>query len=482
MAFIGALFALEHDNRRELAALQVYAGSAVGAVLAGDLVTLFIFWELMAIASMLVIWAGGREAGGPGLRYAVIHFLGGVLLMAGAAGLIVGTGSTVFGPVDGEGLIPAMILVAFVINAAGWPLNAWLADAYPRASVYGTVFLSAFTTKTAIYALVRAFPGEEWLLWIGLATIAYGVIWALVESEIRRLLCYAIVAQSGFMLVGIGMGTDMGVAGAAGHAPISILYSALLFMAAGAVMRATGQSNGADLGGLAGRMPVTCALAILGGLCISAFPGTGAFVSKSLISSGAGYAELETVWYALTAAGVGVFLSAGIRFQWITFGGPGRGQEAADPPRHQIAAMAIAGIAVLLVALSPAAYYGALPRPVDYTPYKAELILAQLQLLLFGGLGYALAFWLLPARHGITLDTDWLYRGAGRWLVRILGNGSVAAYGRLSDRVLRAVERATAGLYRTHGPESALAETRPTGYVALWMTFLLSTLILLSLF
>lgn len=482
MAFAGALFAIEHPDRRELGVLQIYAGSAVGAVLAGDLVTLFVFWEVMAIASTVAIWSGGPQSGPAGLRYAVIHFFGGVLLMGGAAGLIAGSGSTVFGAIPGEGAIAAMILVAFLINAGGWPLNAWVADAYPRASIVGTVFLSAFTTKTAIYALIRGFPGEEWLLWIGMATIVYGVLYALVESEIRRLLAYAIVAQSGFMLVGIGIGTDMGLNGAAGHAFVSILYSALLFMAAGAVMQATGESRAAHLGGLVHSMPRTAWLAVFGGFCIASFPGTGSYVSKSLISSGAGYAGIEWVWYGLTAAGVGVVLSVAIRFPWLTFFGPARpGVSGADPDRRQQAAMGLLAALVLLIALMPGWFYAMLPHPVDYTPYKGELILGQIELLAFGAVGYGLALWLLPARDGITLDTDWLYRDAGRWAVRNGGAGLLGLYDVVANGVEGSVRRALRGLYRAHGPESVLSRTRPTGYVALWMTALLVTLIVIAL-
>ena len=276
-AAAGGLYAARREDAKELAAMQVYAGSAVCAVLAGDLITLFIFWEIMAIASTVVIWSGGEGARGPGLRYAVIHFLGGALLMAGVAGYVQATGQTAFTALPGDGIVAGLVLLAFLVNSGAWPLNAWLPDAYPEASWAGTVYLQSFTTKTAIYALIRGFPGEEWLLWLGLATMLYGIVYALLETEIRRLLCHAIIVQSGFLLVAIGLGTDMTLNGAAGHTFVSILYSALLFMVAGAVMQATGKRHLPELGGLARSMPLTATLAVIGGLCIAAFPGTGAY-------------------------------------------------------------------------------------------------------------------------------------------------------------------------------------------------------------
>ena len=480
-AAAGGLYATRRENARELAAMQVYAGSAVCAVLAGDLVTLFVFWEIMAIASTVIIWAGGPGAKLPGLRYAAIHFLGGALLMAGVAGYVHATGETAFTALPSEGLVAGLVLLAFLINSGAWPLNAWLPDAYPEASWAGTVYLQSFTTKTAIYALIRGFPGEEWLLWLGLATMLFGILYALLETEIRRLLCHAIIVQSGFLLVAIGLGTEMTLNGATGHTFVSILYSALLFMVAGAVMQATGKRHLPELGGLARSMPLTATLAVIGGLCIAAFPGTGAYVSKSLISSGAGYAGAFWIWLALTAAGVGVMLHAGIRFQWAIFAGAHRGDTAQDPPWPMLAAMVTLAAVVVAIAIFWKPFYALMPHAVDYKPYKPDAVLAQLQLLLAAALAYLLARRILPDRRGITLDLDWAWRGAGAVAVQVLGEHLVAAYHRWADGWLTNFDRLIAGLYRTHGPEGALARSRPSGYVALWMSALLCLLLIFTL-
>jgi multicomponent Na+:H+ antiporter subunit D len=200
MAFAGGLFALNQRRTVELAAAMCYAGSAIGVVFAGDLLSLFIFWELMAVASTLVVWSAGSSARGAGLRYAAIHFLGGVILMAGVAGEVAGTGSLAFGRMTLDTLPRWLILIGFLVNAGAPPLSAWLPDAYPESSWSGMVFLSAFTTKAAVYVLLRGFPGTELLIYLGLFMVFYGIVYAILENDMRRILAYSIVNQVGFMV------------------------------------------------------------------------------------------------------------------------------------------------------------------------------------------------------------------------------------------------------------------------------------------
>ncbi len=319
MAFAGALFALNQPRVIELTAAFCYAGSAIGVAFAGDWLTVFVFWELMAIASTLVVWSAGQSAYGAGLRYAAIHLLGGVLLMAGIVGEIASTGSTTFGKLTLDSVPRWLILAGFLLNAGAWPLSAWLPDAYPESSWSGMVFLSAFTTKTAVYVLMRAFPGTELLIYVGLFMVFYGIIYAILENDMRRILAYSIVNQVGFMVVGIGIGTEMALNGAAAHAFTHIIYKALLFMSAGSVLYMTGKRKCTDLGGLFRTMPVTAACGIIGALSISSFPLTSGFVSKSMISEAAGMQHMASVWFLLAAASAGVFLHAGIKFPWFVF-------------------------------------------------------------------------------------------------------------------------------------------------------------------
>ncbi len=341
MAFGGALYALGQTNVVELTAAFFYAGASLGVAFAGDLVTVFVFWELMAVASTLVVWSAGRQAAGAGLRYAAVHLLGGVLLMAGIAGHVAETGSIAFSAMHPDSIAHWLILAGFLVNTAAPPLSAWLPDAYPRASYSGTVFLSAFTTKTAVYVLLVGFPGAEVLIFVGLYMVFYGIFYGILENDIRRILSYSLVNQVGFMVTAIGIGTPLALNGAAAHAFTHIIYKALLLMSAGSVMTMTGRSKGSELGGLFRAMPVTAITGIIGGLSISAVPLTSGFVSKAMIAEGAAEAHMPVVWLLVSAAAVGVFIDIGLKWPWYIFFAKDAGLRPKDPPIAMRAGMTL---------------------------------------------------------------------------------------------------------------------------------------------
>jgi multicomponent Na+:H+ antiporter subunit D len=467
MAFAGGLFALRQPRTGELAAAFVYAGGAIGVCFAGDLITLFVCWELMAVASTLVVWSGGQDARAAGLRYALVHLLGGVLLMAGIAGEVAATGSAVFTQMDVSTTARALMLAGVLVNAGAVPVSAWLPDAYPRASWSGMVFLSAFTTKTAVYVLLRGFPGTELLIWIGLAMVFYGIVYAILENDMRRILAYSIVNQVGFMVTGIGIGTEMALNGAAAHAFTHIIYKALLLMSAGSVLFMTGKQKCTDLGGLFRTMPVTTACGIIGALSISSFPLTSGFVSKSMISDAAASSHLAVVWFLLAAASAGVFLHAGIKFPWFVFFQKDSGLRPADPPANMQAAMLLCAALCLGLGVVPAPLYALLPFDTGYVPYTASHVVFQLQLLLFSGLAFFLLLGWLQRTLTLTLDTDWLWRRLG-WSLASAGV-DLSARARTPLARARRTARAIARLYlrRYHSPAGALGRTWPTGAMAL---------------
>ena len=478
MAFAGALFALNQRRTLELAAAFVYAGSAIGVVFAGDLITLFVFWEAMAVASMLVLWSNGEQARAAGLRYAIMHFLGGVILMAGIAGEAAATGSIAFARMDISTLPRLMILAGFLINAAATPLSAWLPDAYPQSSWSGMVFLSAFTTKTAVFVLIVGFPGTTLLIWIGLAMVFYGIIYAILENDMRRILAYSIVNQVGFMVTGIGIGTEMALNGAAAHAFTHIIYKALLLMSAGSVLYMTGRSKCSDLGGLFRTMPVTTVCGIIGALAISSFPFTSGFVSKSMISQGAADQHLVWVWFLLMAASAGVFLHAGIKFPWFVFFQKDSGLRPADPPWNMRAAMIVAAVLCIGIGLLPQPFYALLPYSTAYVPYTASHVVAQLQLLLFSGLAFFLMLGWLKRTLTITLDADWLWRKPGALIASAVMEAGAQGWYRLSSHA-RGLARLVHGrLLRGHGPSGPLARTWPTGVMAFWTTVMLAAFLI----
>jgi len=479
MAFGGALFALNQERRLELPAAFLYAGSAIGVAFAGDLVTLFVFWELMAIGSTLVIWSAATPASyHASLRYLMIHLFGGMLLFAGVAGHVLETGTTSFGVMQLDGAAQALILAGFLVNAGAWPLSAWLPDAYPEASWSGMVFLSAFTTKTAVYVLLRGFPGTELLVYVGLFMVFYGIVYALLENDMRRILAYSIVNQVGFMVTGVGIGTEMALNGAASHAFTHILYKALLLMSAGSVLLVTGKRKCTDLGGLFRSMPLTAACGIVGALSISSFPLTSGFVSKSMISQAAGDGHLFAVWMLLAAASAGVFLHAGIKFPWFVFFQKDSGLRPPEPPWNMRLAMLFFSALCIGLGVFYEPLYRMLPYPVRFEPYTGFHVVAQLQLLLFSGLAFFVMLGWLRRTLTITLDFDWTYRVFFSRLARATGN----ALGTLIAVAERRALHAWIGLEQQakyfHGPQGALARTWPSGAMALGVMVMLLALLL----
>ncbi len=470
MAAAGGLFALSSARTVELSASMVYAGASIGVIFAGDLITLFVFWELMAVGSTLVLWSAGTvTAYRASMRYLAIHLLGGVVLMAGIAAWVAATGSIEFGrmteALSGGGLKAAgawLILAGFALNAGAPPLSAWLPDAYPEASPSGMVTLSAFTTKTAVYVLIVGFAGTELLIWLGLYMVFYGIVYALLENDMRRILAYSIVNQVGFMVTGIGIGTVMSLNGSAAHAFTHIIYKALLLMSAGAVLHMTGKRKCSDLGGLIQTMPLTATCGIIGALAISSFPLTSGFISKSMISQGALDGHLTFVWFALAAASAGVFLHAGIKFPWFVFFQKDSGLRPPEPPMTMRVAMVIFAALCIILGVVPGMLYEILPAPVDYVPYTGEHVVAQLQLLLFSGLAFFVLLPLMKRTLTISLDWDWFYRYLGPMLARALGSMILSADRSFRNAFLDTLRRGLEGAKLYYGPDGVAARSWTT--------------------
>jgi len=421
--FTTGFFCCKQASSTELSAAYVYAGSATSVVLAGDLISLFVFWELMALASTLLIWSSeNKKSYRAGMRYISIHLLGGVILMCGIAGYAYETHSIVFTHIQLNSLSTWLILCGFLLNAGAPPLTAWLADAYPEASFSGMVFLSAFTTKTAVYVLLRGFPGTDLLVYIGLFMIFYGIIYALLENDMRRILAYSIINQVGFMVCGIGIGTEMALNGTAAHAFTHIIYKALLLMSAGSVLYMTGKRKCTDLGGLIQSMPITAICGIIGALAISSFPLTSGFISKSMITQASSDEYLLWIWLLLQAASAGVFLHAGIKFPWFVFFQKDSGLRPTDPPVNMQISMVFFAVICIAIGIFPNVLYAMLPYSVDYEPYTAPHVITQLQLLLFSGLAFFVMLPLMKRTLTISLDFDWFYRRLAPLLTTLVFN------------------------------------------------------------
>ncbi len=480
MAFTGSLFAFRQAKWYELAAAQAYAAGAVGVAFAGDLITLFLYWELMAIFSTVVVWCGGTPAArAAGIRYAILHLLGGVILKVGIEGVVVHTGSVQIEAMLANSFDSWMILIGILINAAAPPFSAWLADAYPASSPTGSVFLSAFTTKSAVLALILLFPGEPVLIWIGLYMVFYGIVYALLENDARRILAYSVVNQVGFMVCAVGIGTELALNGAAAHAFAHIIYKALLFMSAGVVIYRTGMTRCSDLGGLFRTMPLTTICGIIGALAISSFPLTSGFTTKTLISVAAQQQELALVYFLLAAASAGVFLHAGIKFPWFVFFQKDSGLRPKEAPWNMGAAMVLFAAACIAIGVFPELLWTLLPYPVEYDAYATDKVLFYLQLLLFSGLAFFLLLPLMRRTLTISLDTDWIWR----ILLRRVGESvlmRLRLWGRRGQGLLNAlVDRAGPRLMRQLSSVGALGGTWQIGTTALWIAVLLTAYLLI---
>lgn len=465
---------------------MLYAGSALGAVFAGDFITLFVFWELLALTSVFLIWARDSDKSfETGFRYLIIHVVSGVLLLSGALMLAHETGSVAFEHIGLDGS-PAgwVLLLAFGIKA-GFPLvHNWITEAYPEGTPTGTVFLSAFTTKVAVYALARGFAGTEILIYIGTIMTFFPIFYAVLENDLRRVLGYSMINQIGFMVVGIGIGTGLAVNGAVAHAFADVLFKGLLFMSMGAVMTMTGRTKGTELGGIYKTMPFTAFLCIVGASSISAFPMFSAFVTKSMIMVAAIEEHHYIVWLFLLFASAGVLEHAGIKIPFFSFFAHDSGIRTREPPRNMLVAMSIGAVLCVAIGVFPSQFYTLLPMEMEYHPYDTTHVLVQLQLLCFGALGFItlMKTGVYPdEKRAVHIDAEIVYRKLGPWAVRTVG-GSVAridAYVR--SAVMEFVGSVLDASDRWHGRMGPLARSWPTGSMVLWVAILLAAYLIFYL-
>ena len=413
-AFLGGLYSWHVEDRMQQVATLGYAGSAIGGVFAGDLLTLFLYWEVTAVTSVFLIWARRTEgAYHTGMRYLLIQVLSGVLLLMGLLLFYSDTGSIEFSAMTLGSLATWCIFLGFGIKCAFPLMHNWLQDAYPAATVTGTVILSAFTTKMAVYALARGFPGTEILIYIGAVMTLFPIFFAEIENDLRKVLAYSLNNQLGFMVVGVGVGTPLAINGTAAHAFCHILYKALLFMSVGAVLFRTGTSKASELGGLYKSMPKTAVFCLIGAASISAVPLFSGFVSKSLILSAAGKEGYWLVWGALLIASAGVLSHSGIKIPYTAFFAHDSGKRPAEAPSHMLWAMGITAALCIGIGVFPEALYALLPNDVPYHPYSFGHVLTQMQLLCFALLAFVVLMKTGLHPHemkAVNVDSDWTYR------------------------------------------------------------------------
>ncbi|MEL7060506.1 MAG: Na(+)/H(+) antiporter subunit D [Acidobacteriota bacterium] len=502
-AVLSCLYALHVEDRQQQAAGLIYAGAAIGAVFAGDLATLFVWWEVTAVASLVLIVApepgnadrDPRTAFRVGMRYLLIQVLSGVLLLAGlllrlADGAAAGDDPPLaFGQLFSGDLLQAdlstwLIFLAFGIKAAFPLLHNWLQDAYPKATHTGSVFLSAFTTKMAIYALARGFAGTEALVWIGVVMTAFPIFYAVLENDLRRVLSYSLNNQLGFMCVGIGIGSELALAGAAAHAFAHILYKSLLFQSVGAVLYRVGTAKATELGGLYKSMPWTTGFCIVGSMSISAFPLTSGFVTKSMILSAAAYEHRTVVFLALLFASAGVLDHSGIKIPYFAFFAHDSGLRPREAPWHMLVAMGVTAALCLLIGCLPGTFYGwILPFDVHYEPYTTLHSLTQYQLLFFAILAFVALnkLGIYPhERRSTNIDFDWTYRRLAPAALGPLTRSVSRAWHGAIAAGMRRVRTVIDGAHDLFVPAGVIGRTWTVGQIVLWIMTLTAGYLILE--
>ena len=476
-AFIAILYALHLKDTLQHLAAMLYAGSALGAVFAGDLISFFIFWETLAVSSVFLIWARRTpEAIKAGFRYLIFQISSGVVLLAGLLFLIDGQGSIGFNAIGLDAPGGWLIMIGIGVKCGFPMLHMWLTDAYPEATPTGSVFRCMFTTKVAVYALTRGFPGAEPLIYIGTAMTFFPIFFAVIENDLRRVLSYSMINQLGFMVVGVGLGSSLALNGAVSHAFADVMFKGLLFMAMGAVMTMTGKTKASELGGLYKTMPLTASLCLIGAASISALPLFAGFVSKSMVMQAALDLGHPIIWMFLLFASVGVLEHAGIKIPFFAFYAHDSGMRAKEPPANMLAAMGIAAVLCVYIGSYPWTLYSILPFDAPYNPYDATHVIVQIQMLAFGALA---VFWMMRSGHypteenAINLDADWFYRKLFPSGVRTIERHVRPLVETANRQMDRQAERLLGVLFRLHGPRGTLARTWPTGSMVLWVAILL---------
>ena len=460
MGVIGVIYSIHVKNDGEHFSAFYYVGGSLGVTFAGDFLTLFLFWEMMAFSSVFLIWfRKSKSSLDSGFRYLLWHVAGGLILLAGIMlqHSVSGDLSVQYlpfhgwWPTDFQSLASFLIIIGFIVNAAVPPFGAWLPDAYPAATVTGAVFMSAFTTKTAVYALIRVCAGSEMLIVLGVIMAIYGVVYAVLENDARRLLAYHIISQVGYMVAGVGLGTPMAINGVVAHAFCHILYKSLLFMGTGSVLYVTGTAKLTELGGLYKTMPRTMIYTVIGGLSISAFPLFSGFVSKSMTVTAFGEAHLTWAFMALMLASAGTFLHTGLKIPYFIWFGKDQGLKAKEPPWNMELAMGIGALFCIGLGIFYKPLYALLPHAVHFEPYTAYHTWETLQVLLFTQLGFFLLLKKLWCEDTISLDTDWFPRKGAKafmWITKPLAKIEYKFIGEIYEFIIQKPIMGTAKVFK----------------------------------
>lgn len=411
IALLGGIYAAHTKGKLESFCALGYAGAGISVTLAGDWFTMIVFWEFMAVTSLGLVWCNRTPASTKaGFRYLIMHMLGGNLLLFGILMKIFEGGFVIECLTGQYDLAFWLIFLGIAINAAVVPLHTWLPDAYPESTVTGCIYMSSFTTKVAAFCMLQVFCGERFLIVLGVIMMLYGAIFALMENNLRRVLSYHMISQLGIIVIDIGIGGTLGSNAATVLAFSNIIYKALLFMCAGAIIRATGLNKITQLGGLAKKMPLVCICFFIAALSITGIPPFAGFTAKSLSVAAVqstGSMLLEILLYLGT---IGTALSLLFKMGYFTFFGVKKEYKLKPVPKNMYVAMIAGAGLCILFGVAPNLAYDMLPHPEHYHIYSLHHILEYTQMIPATLLAFVLFLKKMAPHDTITLDLDWFIR------------------------------------------------------------------------
>ncbi|MGX2992928.1 Na+/H+ antiporter subunit D [Streptomyces sp. JNUCC 64] len=286
--------------------------------LAGDLVNLYVGFEIMLVSSFVLLTLGGTAARlRAGATYVLVSLVSSMVFFTAVALTYAATGTVGMGelavrlaalPPGVRTLLEATLLTVFAVKAAVFPLAAWLPDSYPTTPAPVTAVFAGLLTKVGVYCVLRVetllFPGNRLgglLLVAALASLVIGVLGAVAQTDLKRVLSFVLISHIGYMIFGIGVGTRAGLGGAIVYVVHHITVQTALFLVAGLIERRTGTTELTRVGGLARAAPALAALFLVPALNLAGIPPMSGFIGKLRLLQ-AGVADGGGLAYLLVAA------------------------------------------------------------------------------------------------------------------------------------------------------------------------------------
>ncbi len=330
--------------------LQALIGAVCGAFLTGDIFNLYVWYEVMLIASLALLISGGRKAQLDGaVRYAALSLVATTMLLSGI-GLLYGMTGTLnmadlhlrVQQVENQGLLSVVAILfvfAFGIKAAVFPLFFWLPASYHTPKVAVSAIFAGLLTKVGVYSMIRVFTlifthdvgyTHGILLWTAGLTMVTGVLGAASHNELRRILSFHIISQIGYMVLGLALFTPLALVGAVFYILHHIIVKANLFFVAGATERLSGSSDLKTLGGVYREQPLLAALFFVPAFSLAGFPPLSGFWAKLLVIKAS--LASQQYWIAAVALGVGLLTLYSMTKIWVNGFWKARPASAEEPP------------------------------------------------------------------------------------------------------------------------------------------------------